>query len=176
MDTDEPPSPLVPGPEFAHVLTGTIHMIHDDIKDGYVYNTPDFMRFHFDVKELVCRIRGEQFGRLLTMRGEDFSLVVVRQRFQLSQTLVCEILELLREFLLYRCGTSLSVADLTIQVPRDVPISVEYSLLDLLFLCHAFRKENLFLFKDQDRILSLVVGTPRPIEQLSYQGEGLLAR
>ena len=93
-----------------------------------------------------------------------------------SQTLVCEILELLREFLLYRCGTSLSVVDLTIQVPRDVPISVEYSLLDLLFLCHAFRKENLFLFKDQDRILSLVVGTPRPIEQLSYQGEGLLAR
>ena len=176
MDTDEPPSPLVPGPEFAHVLKGTIHMIHDDIKDGYVYNTPDFMRFHFDVKELVCRIRGEQFGRLLTMRGEDFSLVVVRQRFQLSQTLVCEILELLREFLLYRCGTSLSVVDLTIQVPRDVPISVEYSLLDLLFLCHAFRKENLFLFKDQDRILSLVVGTPRPIEQLSYQGEGLLAR
>ena len=102
--------------------------------------------------------------------------MVVRQRFQLSQTLVCEILELLREFLLYRCGTSLSVADFTIQVPRDVPISVEYSLLDLLFLCHAFRKENLLLFQDQDRILSLVVGTPRPIEQLSFQGEGLLAR
>ena len=89
---------------------------------------------------------------------------------------MCEILELLREFLLYRCGTSLSVGDFTIQVLRDVPISVEFSLPALLFLCHAFRKENLFLFKDQDRILSLVVGTPRPIEQLSYQGEGLLAR
>ena len=88
---------------------------------------------------------------------------------------MCEILELLREFLLYRCGTSLSVVDFTIQVLRDVPISVEYSLPALLSLCHAFRKENLFLFKDQDKILSLFVGTPRPIVQLLYQGEGLLA-
>ena len=40
MDTDEPPSPLVPGPEFAHVLKGTIHMIHDDIKDGYLPENP----------------------------------------------------------------------------------------------------------------------------------------
>ena len=99
---------------------------------------------------------GEQCGRLLTLRGEDFSLVVVRQSFQLSQTLVCEILELLREFLLYQCGTSLSVGDFTIQVLRHVPISVEFSLPALLFLCHAFRKENfLFLVKDQDKILSL---------------------
>ena len=89
---------------------------------------------------------------------------------------MCEILELLREFLLYRCGTSLSVGDFTIQVLRDVPISVEYSLPALLFVCHAFRKENLFLVKDQDKILSFFfVGTPRPIVQLSYQGEGLLA-
>ena len=176
MSTEEGCTPAIVHPsELYHVLRGTVQEIHNDLKDSSVSNTPDFMRFQFDLKELVCNIRGERFGRFLSMKGEDFFFVLVRQRFQLSCTLVKDVLTQIRSVLIVRFGIDLSVEDLCAQVPRNVPISEGYTMLDLLFVCHALRNDNLFMFIDNDRILCLQTLTPRPVEKLSLSGEQALS-
>ena len=48
--------------------------IHREVKQRFFLQIPEVLRIRIDVRHLVGQIRGEQYVRLQTMRGEDFAL------------------------------------------------------------------------------------------------------
>ena len=133
------------------------------------------LRLKLDLKPLVTLIRGEQFVRMQTMRGEDFSCVVFRSSLQLRSSRLLSIFETFGYFLKSRFAIDLLSSDLGIDLPRGVPFSVQYSLLDVLFVCLVLKDDNLFLFQDENRVLQLVVNCAPRAERLGYAGERGLA-
>ncbi len=109
------------------------------------------------------------------MRGEDFSCVVFRSSLQLRSSRLLSIFETFGYFLKSRFAIDLLSSDLGIDLPRGVPFSVQYSLLDVLFVCLVLKDDNLFLFQDENRVLQLVVNCAPRAERLGYAGERGLA-
>ncbi len=65
--------------EPEHIHRGAVDGIHRDVKQRFFSQVPEVLRLRIDVKHLVGLIRGNmQHIRLQTMRGEDFTYVVVR--------------------------------------------------------------------------------------------------
>ena len=93
------------------------------------------------------------------MRGEDFTYVVVRCSLHLYSTRVLSFFETLTYFLKAKFAIDVTAADLSVELPRQVHVSVPYSLLDVLFICLVMNDDNSFrfMFDDEGRILSLTL-------------------
>ena len=122
-------------------------------------------------------IRGEQYVRLQAMRGEDFAFVLVRTCLSLYSIRAMTVFETLTYYLKAKFAIDISPGDLTFDLPRNAPVSVAYTLLDVLFVCilsygfHAYPCQ----FVDGGLILTLDLKLVQPVERLSYHGECNLA-
>ena len=90
---------------------------------------------------------------------------------------VLNVLDTLTYFLNSKFAIDILAGDLTFDLPRNAPVSVAYTLLDVLFVCilsHDFHSYPC-LFVDGGLILSLDVKFVQPMERLSYHGECNLA-
>ena len=117
-------------------------------------------------------IRGEQYVRLQAMRGEDFAFVL-----SLYSIRAMTVFQTLTYYLKAKFAIDISPGDLTFDLPRNAPVSVAYTLLDVLFVCilsydfHAYPCQ----FVDGGLILTLDLKLVQPVERLSYHGECNLA-
>ena len=100
--------------ELAHIQGRMVHLIHRDVKQGFFSDVPEVLRIKVDLKPLVTLIRGEQFVRMQTMRGEDFLYIVFRSSLQLHSSRLMSILETLGYFLKTRFAIDLLSSDLGI--------------------------------------------------------------
>ena len=124
------------------------------VKQRFFLQIPEVMRIRVDVRHLVGLIRGEQYVRLQAMRGEDFAFVLVRTCLSLYRIRAMTVFETLTYYLKAKFAIDISPGDLTFDLPRNAPVSVAYTLLDVLFVCilsydfHAYKK------KREDQFLS----------------------
>ena len=113
--------------EHRQVSGGTVDSIHREVKQRF------FLRI--DVRHLVGQIRGEQHVRLQTMRGEDFAFVLVRTCLSLYSIRALAVFDTLMYYLKAKFAIDISPGDLTFDLPRNAPVSVSYTVLDVLFVC-----------------------------------------
>ena len=111
------------------------------------------------------------------MRGEDFAYVLVRTCLSLHSTRAMTIMDTLTYYLKSKFAIDIMAGDLTFDLPRNAPVSVAYSLLDVLFVCILSYDFHLYpcQFVDGGLILSLELKFIQPIERVSYHGECNLA-
>ena len=149
----------------------------DNIKQRFFPQMSEVLRIRIDVRRLVGQIRGEQYVRLQAMRGEDFTYVVVRRCLHLYSVRLLSIFETLTYYLKAKFAIDVSAAELSADLSRRAPVSVSYTLLDVLFICILCHDDNAFPchFVDQGRILSLPLIFVPQIDRLSYHGECCLA-
>ena len=138
---------------------------------------PEVLRIRVDVRHLVGQIRGEQYVRLQTMRGEDFKYVLVRSCLHLHSIRVLSVFDTLTYYLKAKFAIDVCAADLTFDLPRNALVSASYTLLDILFICILSCDCNTFpcQFFDEGHILSLSLKLVPPLDRLSYHGECNLA-
>ena len=67
------------------------------------------------------------------MRGEDFAFVLVRTCLYSIRALA--VFDTLMYYLKAKFAVDISPGDLTFDLPRNAPVSVSYTLLDVLFVC-----------------------------------------
>ena len=129
------PTPVGTSDEHRQVSGGTVDSIHREVKQRFFLQIPEVMRFRVDVRHLVGLIRGEQYVRLQAMRGEDFAFVLVRTCLSLYSIRAMTVFETLTYYLKAKFAIDISPGDLTFDLPRNAPVSVAYTLLDVLFVC-----------------------------------------
>ena len=140
------PTPLSTREELEHINRGTVDAVHRDVKQRFFAQVPEVLRIRIDVKRLVGLIRGNQYVRLQTMRGEDFTYVIVRSSLHLYSFRLRFIFETLTYFLKEKFAIDVCAADLSVELPRRAPVSVSYSLLDILFICLVMNDEFFPIF------------------------------
>ena len=166
------PTPVGTSDEHREVSGGTVDSIHREVKQRFFLQIPEVMRIRVDVRHLVGLIRGEQYVRLQAMRGEDFAFVL-----SLYSIRAMTVFQTLTYYLKAKFAIDISPGDLTFDLPRNAPVSVAYTLLDVLFVCilsydfHAYPCQ----FVDGGLILTLDLKLVQPVERLSYHGECNLA-
>ena len=171
------PTPVGTSDEHRQVSGGTVDSIHREVKQRFFLQIPEVLRIRVDVRHLVGMIRGEQYVRLQTMRGEDFAFVIVRTCLSLYSIRVMTVFDTLTYFLKSKFAIDILARDLTFDLPRSAPVSVAYTLLDVLFVCilsygfHSYPCQ----FVDGGLILSVELKLVQPVERLSYHGECNLA-
>ena len=171
------PTPVGTSDEHRQVKGGTVDSIHRDVKQRFFLQIPEVLRIRVKVRDLVGMIRGEQYVRLQTMRGEDFAFVIVRTCLGLYSIRVMNVFDTLTYFLKAKFAIDILAGDLTFDLPRSAPVSVAYTLLDVLFVCilsydfHSYPCQ----FVDGGLILSLDLKLVQPVERPSYHGECNLA-
>ena len=171
------PTPVGTSDEHRQVSGGTVDSIHREVKQRFFLQIPEVMRFRVDVRHLVGLIRGGQYVRLQAMRGEDFAFVLVRTCLSLYSIRAMTVFETLTYYLKAKFAIDITPGDLTFDLPRNAPVSVAYTLLDVLFVCilsydfHAYPCQ----FVDGGLILTLDLKLVQPVERLSYHGECNLA-
>ena len=135
------------------------------------------LRIRVDLRHLVGQIRGEQYVRLQTMRGEDFTYVLVRSCLHLYSIPVLSVFDTLAYYLKAKFAIDVSAADLTFDLPRNALVSASYTLLDILFICILSCDCNTFpcQFFDEGQILCLSLKLVPLLDRLSYHGECNLA-
>ena len=101
-------------------------------------------------------------------------MVYFRPMRDLKGTSLAGVFHDLHLYLCRTCALDISSQHLTVHLPRRVPVSDRYSLLDLYFAC-AMMENNMDAFFDEYRILQLRVATTRPSPSLSSEGERCLA-
>ena len=72
------PTPVGTSDEHRQVIGGTVDSIHREVKQRFFLQIPEVLRIRIEVRHLVGLVRGEQYVRLQSMRGEDFAYVLVR--------------------------------------------------------------------------------------------------
>ena len=170
------PTPVGTSDEHRQVSGGTVDSIHREVKQRFFLQIPEVLRIRVDVRHLVGMIRGEQYVRLQTMRGEDFAFVIGRTCLSLYSR-VMNVFDTLTYYLKAKFAIDIPAGDLTFDLPRSAPVSVAYTLLDVLFVCilsydfHSYPCQ----FVDGGLILSLELKLVQPVERLSYHGECNLA-
>ena len=170
-------TPVGTSDEHRQVKGGTVDSIHREVKQRFFLQIPEVLRIRVNVRDLVGLIRGEQYVRLQTMRGEDFAFVIVRTCLSLYSIRVLNVFDTLTYFLKSKFAIDILAGDLTFDLPRNAPVSVAYTLLDVLFVCilsydfHSYPCQ----FVDGGLILSLDLKFVQPMERLSYHGECNLA-
>ena len=127
--------PLATREELEHIRLGTVDSIHRDVKQRFFSQVPEVLRIRIDVKSLVALIRVEQYVKMQAMRCEDFTYVVLRNTLHLYSIRLIPILETLTYYLKAKFAIDIAAADLSLELPRGVPVSVSYSLLYILFIC-----------------------------------------
>ena len=160
------PTPVGTSDEHRQVAGGTVDSIHREVKQRFFLQIPEVLRIRIEVRYLVGLVRGEQYVRLQSMRGEDFAFVLVRTCLSLYSIRVMAIFDTLTYYLK-------AIFDL----PRNAPVSVGYTLLDVLFVCVLSCDYDLYpcQFVDGGLILTLCLKLVPPMERLSYHGECNLA-
>ncbi len=93
------PAPVGNSEEHKQIAGGIVGSIHRDIKQRFFPQTPEVLRIRVDVRHLVGQIRGEQYVRLQTMLGEDFTYVLVRNCLHLSSIRVLSVFDTLTYYL-----------------------------------------------------------------------------
>ena len=151
------PAPVGTSEENELIKSGTVNSIHKDVKQRFFPHMSEVLRIRIDVRRLVGQIRGEQYARLQTMRGEDLPYVVVRSCLHLYSVRVLSIFETLTSYLKAKFAIDVCAAELSVELPRRAPVSVSYTLLDVLFICILNCNDSTFpcQFVDEGRILSL---------------------
>ena len=163
--------------ERRQVSGGTVDSIHREVKQRFFLQIPEVLRIRIEVRHLVGLIRGEQYVRLQAMRGEDFVYVLVRTCSSLHSIRVLAVFDTLMYFLKAKFAIDISPGELSFDLPRNAPVSISYTLLDLVFVCILSCDYQSFpcQFDDGGLILSLDLKLVPPIERLSYRGECTLA-
>ena len=171
------PTPVGTSDEHRQVTGGTVDSIHREVKQRFFLQIPEVLRIRIDVRNLVRMVRGEQYLRLQIMRGEDFAYVLVRTCLSLYSIRAMTIMDTLTYYLKSKFAIDIMAGDLTFDLPRNAPVSVAYSLLDVLFVCILSYDFHLYpcQFVDGGLILSLELKFIQPIERVSYHGECNLA-
>ena len=171
------PTPVGTSEEQRQVTGGTVDSIHREVKQRFFLQIPEVLRIRIDVRNLVRMVRGEQYLRLQIMRGEDFAYVLVRTCLSLHSIRAMTIMDTLTYYLKSKFAIDIMAGDLTFDLPRNAPVSVAYSLLDVLFVCILSYDFHLYpcQFVDGGLILSLELKFIQPIERVSYHGECNLA-
>ena len=171
------PTPVGTSDEHRQVAGGTVDSIHREVKQRFFLQIPEVLRIRIDVRNLVRMVRGEQYLRLQIMRGEDFAYVLVRTCLSLHSIRAMTIMDTLTYYLKSKFAIDIMAGDLTFDLPRNAPVSVAYSLLDVLFVCILSYDFHLYpcQFVDGGLILSLELKFIQPIERVSYHGECNLA-
>ena len=171
------PTPVGTSDEHRQVSGGTVDSIHREVKQRFFLQIPEVLRIRIEVRYLVGLVRGEQYVRLQSMRGEDFAFVLVRTCLSLYSIRAMAIFDTLTYFLKAKFAIDVSPGDLTFDLPRNAPVSVAYTLLDVLFVCVLSCDYDLFpcQFVDGGLILTLCLKLAPPMERLSYHGECSLA-
>ena len=171
------PTPVGTNDEHRQVTGGTVDSIHREVKQRFFLQIPEVLRIRIEVRYLVGLIRGEQYVRLQAMRGEDFAFVLVRTCISLHSIRVLTVFETLMYFLKAKFAIDVSPGDLSFDLPRNAPVSVSYTFLDILFVCILSCDHQSFpcQFVDGGLILTLVLKLVPPMERLSYHGECHLA-
>ena len=126
---------LFPTPVGARVKGGTVDLIYRDVKQRFFLQIPEVLSIRVNVRDLVGLIRGEQYVRLQTMRGEDFAFVIVRTCLSLYNIRVMNVFDTLTYFLKAKFAIDILAGDLTFDLPRSAPVSVAYTLVEVLFIC-----------------------------------------
>ena len=163
------PTPVGTSDEHRQVSGGTVDSIHREVKQRFFLQIPEVLRIRIEVRHLVGLVRGEQYVRLQSMRGEDFAFVLVRTCLSLYSIRVMAIFDTLTYFLKAKFAIDVSPGDLTFDLPRNAPVSVAYTLLDVLFVCILSCDYN--SFPDGGLILTLCLKLVPPMERLSYHGQ-----
>ena len=165
------PTPVGTSDEHRQVTGGTVDSIHREVKQRFFLQIPEVLRIRIDVRNLVRMVRGEQY------RGEDFAYVLVRTCLSLYSIRAMTIMDILTYYLKSKFAIDIMAGGLTFDLPRNAPVSVAYSLLDVLFVCILSYDFHLYpcQFVDGGLILSLELKYIQPIERVSYHGECNLA-
>ena len=87
------PTPVGTSDEHRQVTGGTVDSIHREVKQRFFLQIPEVLRIRIEVRYLVGLVRGEQYVRLQSMRGEDFAFVLVRTCLSLYSIRVMAIFE-----------------------------------------------------------------------------------
>ena len=171
------PTPVGTSDEHRQVTGGTVDSIHREVKQRFFLQIPEVLRIRIDVRNLVRMVRGEQYLRLQIMRGQDFAYVLVRTCLSLYSIRAMTIMDTLTYYLKSKFAIDIMAGDLTFDLPRNAPVSVAYSLLDVLFVCILSYDFHLYpcQFVYGGLILSLELKFIQPIERVSYHGECNLA-
>ena len=171
------PTPVGTSEEHRQVTGDTVDSIHREVKQRFFLQIPEVLRIRIDVRNLVRMVRGEQYLRLQIIRGEDFAYVLVRTCLSLHSIRAMTIMDTLTYYLKSKFAIDIMAGDLTFDLPRNAPVSVAYSLLDVLFVCILSYDFHLYpcQFVDGGLILSLELKFIQPIERVSYHGECNLA-
>ena len=115
------PAPVGNSDEHRQIQGGTVDSIHREIKQRFFLQIPEVLRIRVDVRHLVGQIRGEQYVRLQTMRGEDFAYVLVRTCIHLHSIRVLTVFETLMYYLKAKFAIDVCAADLTFDLARNAP-------------------------------------------------------
>ena len=171
------PTPVGTSDEHRQVTGGTVDSIHREVKQRFFLQIPEVLRIRIEVRYLVGLVRGEQYVRLQSMRGEDFAFVLVRTCLSLYSIRVMAIFDTLTYYLKAKFAIDVSPGDLTFDLPRNAPVSVAYTLLDVLFVRVLSCDYDLYpcQFVDGGLIQTLCLKLVPPMERLSYRGECNLA-
>ena len=117
------PTPVGNSEEHKQIAGGTVDSIHRDIKQRFFPQIPEVLRIRVEVRHLVGQIRGEQYVRLQTMRGEDFTYVLVRSCLHLYSIWVRSVFDTLTYYLKAKFAIDVCAADLSFDLPRNALVS-----------------------------------------------------
>ena len=130
------------------------------------------MRLKLDLKQLVAVIRGDQYTRMMSAKGEDFIYVICHQSIQLWRYQLIHVFEKWGGYLNVHFGLDLNHnhTDVSIELVSNEPVMIQYTLLDVLFTCLVSpRREE--IFKDNRQICQLTVYYQPRIAPLGGMGE-----
>ena len=113
--------------------------IHREVKQRFFLQIPEVLRIRIEVRYLVGLVRGEQYVRLQSMRGEDFAFVLVRTCLSLYSIRVMDIFDTLTYYLKAKFSIDGSPGDLTFDLPRNAPVQYDIHcwMFYLYVFCHA---------------------------------------
>ena len=71
----------------------------------------------------------------LPAKKKDFAFVLVRTCLSLHSIRIMAVFDTLMYFLKAKFAIDVSSGDLSFDLPRNAPVSISYTLLDVLFVC-----------------------------------------
>lgn len=156
--------------ELWRVQEGTVDAIPVPMKMRLADPT-EWLRLKLDVTNVATKLRGPGFMRSKEAVGEHGMLVLVRRMQSLQQTTLGYVFERVSDYMYRKYDMDVRGSDLTVRLPRQVPLQHRYTLADLYFICCALEQDMFAFLDDGFEYLELEVTTIQPLNPLGPNGE-----
>ena len=159
--------------ECDKIQSGTVDTIPRELKLRILNEIPEIVRISVDLRYCVALLRGDRYVGSQQAKGQDFHFVIVQPATQLWRFKISNMLgqlsEYKHEFALY-----VHFPDLAIERQNSEHVMIQYTLLDLMFICLASVKKK-DIFSDEKRVCRVMLYCRPKIEPLGTEGEGHLS-